>query len=98
VSGFTPDPGGPGNSPSNLVRTDGSALADAPPRVVITLSSERDRWRYRCPNGHTSWDRTNNHIWCHGCSRRPSQDPEHYKLVDNKTGEEIAWSAVEVRE
>ena len=79
------------------IKTDGSALADAE-RVVITLSSERDRWRYRCPNGHTSWDRTNNHIWCHACSKLAGADPEHFELTDEKTGDTIPWSAIEVNE
>jgi len=84
--------------------TDGSAAADAHPGVEIDLSDESQRWRYRCPNGHTDtdWDRTNNHVWCRGCRRANEAgedvDPEHYELVDAKTGEEIPWSAVEILE
>lgn len=82
--------------------TDGSARADAPERVTIDRRTDADRWRYRCPRGHTDWDRTNNHIWCRGCRRQAEAgedvDPEWYELVDERTGETIPWSAVEVRE
>lgn len=82
------------------VRGDGSALADAPDRVEIDRSDHVERYRWRCPNGHIDWDRTNNHIWCRGCLRQHEAgedvDPEHYAVVDAKTGEEISWSAVEV--
>ena len=77
------------------IRTDGSALADAQ-RVEIDLEDERDRWRFRCPNNHTTWSRTNNHIWCQGCSRA-GVDPEHYEVVDKRSGEEVPWSAVVVK-
>lgn len=80
--------------------TDGSALEDAQPRVVIDRSDEAERWRYRCPRGHVNWDRTNNHVWCQGCRRQAEAgddvDPEWYEIVDKRTGEEIPWSAVEV--
>jgi len=81
--------------------TDGSALEDAQPRVMIDRSVEAERWRYRCPRGHVNWDRTNNHVWCQGCRRQAEAgvdvDPEWYKIVDEQTGEEIPWSAVEVK-
>lgn len=80
------------------IRTDGSAVADAPERVVVDRADEPYRWR--CPNGHTSWDRTNNHIWCHSCRRAAENGAdvaaEHYAIVDEKTGEEVPWSAVVV--
>jgi len=80
---------------------DGSAHADAR-RVRIDRSNDAERLRYRCPNGHTNWARTNNHIWCQSCSRAAQHDadvdPEHWHIVDEKTDEEIAWSAVEVVE
>lgn len=76
--------------------TDGSAQADAPETVEIDLTDPNDRWRYRCPNEHTSWEPTNSHYWCHSCSRYPDADPEHYEIVGVKTGEKIPWSAVEV--
>lgn len=79
---------------------DGSAQADAQGTVEIDLNDETDRLRYRCPNGHSTWERTNNHIWCHSCYRASEQDgsvdPEHYHIVDEVDGEEIPWSAVRV--
>jgi len=88
-------------SPTTLA-ADGSALADTHDTVEIDRSQETQRWRYRCPNGHTDWDRTNNHVWCRGCRRAVEAgedvDPEHYEIVDAKTGEEIPWSAVEILE
>lgn len=88
-------------STTDLV-SDGSARADAVERVVIDRRDDADRWRYRCPRGHTNWDRTNNHIWCRGCRRQVEAgedvDPEWYKLVDEQSGETIPWSAVEVRD
>jgi len=80
--------------------TDGSALEDAQPRVVIDRTVEAERWRYRCPRGHVNWDRTNSHLWCQGCRRQAEAgddvDPEWYEIVDEQTGEKIPWSAVEV--
>jgi hypothetical protein len=66
----------------------------------IDLEDRTDRWRYRCPNGHQDWARTNSHIWCRTCARQDGQgddlDPEHYELVDQKTGESVPWSAIDV--
>jgi len=84
------------------IRTDGSAVEDAPDPVVIDRTDEVDRMRYTCPNGHTTWDRTNNHIWCRMCRRACEHgedvDPEHYELLDKATGETIPWSAVRLAE
>lgn len=79
--------------------TDGSSALDARQRVEIDRDDDLDRMRYRCPNGHTSWSPTNNHIWCKSCSDAAQHgadvDAEHYAVHDAKTGEEIPWSAVE---
>ena len=68
--------------------------------VKIDRTYGPDRWRYRCPNGHTTWDRTNNHIWCGACRGAAEQgrdvDPEHYHVVDEKTGDRIHWGDVEL--
>jgi 5-methylcytosine-specific restriction endonuclease McrA len=80
----------------NLV-ADGSAVADAR-RITIDRSDPTDRYRYRCPNGHVSWDRTNSHIWCPSCRRQAETgddvDPEHWELFDAKTGECIGYARV----
>lgn len=81
---------------------DGSAADDRPPTVTINLADPTDRWRYRCPNGHagTSWSPTNSHLYCYGCRRQmdagEAVTPEHYELLDTKTGRTIEWSAVEI--
>jgi len=79
---------------------DGSSIEDAAERVQIDLSNEIDRMRYRCPNGHTSFSPTNNHLWCRSCAdaaqRGHDVEPEHYAVHDARTGREIPWSAVEI--
>lgn len=59
-----------------------------------------EKYRWTCPEGHISWDRTNNHIWCPTCRQQHEHgvdvDPEHYHVVDQKTGECVAWERVEV--
>lgn len=68
--------------------------------IVIDLQDTADRWRYTCPNGHRNWDRTNNHVWCQTCRRQyeagEGNDPEHYELLDQKTGETVPWSRIRV--
>jgi len=80
--------------------TDGSAMADAHETKVIARADEPYRWR--CPNGHCSWDRTNNHCWCPSCSRQSENGadihPEHWEIIDAKTGSRIPYSAVEFAE
>ena len=81
---------------------DGSSADDRPPSVRIDLDEPNDRWRYRCPNGHagTSWSPTNGHIYCYACRRQMDTGaaitPEHYEILDTKTGEAVPWSAVEL--
>jgi hypothetical protein len=85
---------------SPVLVTDGSAAADAHPRVEIDLEDFVDRTRYRCPNGHRSWTPTNSHLWCKACSEAAQHgaevDAEHYEVYDEKDERAIPWSAVEV--
>lgn len=87
-------------SVTDSLRADGSARSDARERVLV--DREREPYRWACPNGHVDWDRTNSHVWCRGCRRRAEAggrvDPEHYEIVDRKTGETVPWSAVELVE
>lgn len=80
---------------------DGSAAADRERTVRIDRRG-LDRWRYRCPRGHTSWSPTNSHAWCKSCRQEAENgedvDPEHYELLDIQTGEEIGWSRIELIE
>lgn len=80
---------------------DGSSLEDSPQRVQIDRSKPAERWRYTCPEGCANWVRTNNHILCRSCQEADehgvkSVDVEYYHIVDQQTGDEIPWSAVEV--
>lgn len=87
-------------SMSTTATTDGSAASDAP--IVEISRSGPERYRYRCPNGHVDWDRTNLHVWCRGCLRQAENgddiDPEHWEIYDAKLDEPIPWSRVQVVE
>lgn len=89
--------------PPQLLRADGSAAEDARRRVTIDRTDPVQRYRYRCPRGHIDWDATNNHVWCRGCRRRyeagdSDADPEHWHVVDEKSGEKISWSRIDLVE
>ena len=79
--------------------TDGSADADVRDRIVIDRDDDLDRMRYRCPNNHTRWVPTNNHLYCHSCAQvaDAGPGPEYYDLLDVKTGETISWGRVVLR-
>ena len=68
--------------------------------VVIDRRQDAHRWRYTCPNGHTSWDRTNSHLWCPACARAAAHDddvdPEHYELLDKSAEKLIPRDCVQV--
>lgn len=68
--------------------------------IVIDRSKDADRWRYVCPNGHTSWDLTNSHLWCVTCAQAAEHDdeinPEHYELLDKSENKLIPWESVEL--
>jgi hypothetical protein len=61
---------------------------------TINIDDRMDRWRYRCPHGHASWEPTNNHFWCQACARSTIHDedvdPSFTHLLDQRTGEELA--------
>jgi hypothetical protein len=80
---------------STATLTDGSSTADAYPLTRINREDPVERYRYRCPNNHTSWDKTNGGIWCAICSRQ-GLDPHYHHVMDAKTGEHIPWSSVEL--
>lgn len=70
--------------------------------VVIDRSDDLDRFRFTCPRGHTTWDRTNNHIWCPSCRREGEHgadvDPEWYVVYDKQREEKIPWEQVTLAE
>lgn len=83
-------------SKSQLV-TDGSSIEDSHPTVEIDLSRSSIRWRWGCPNGHTTIEPTNGGIWCRSCSQAVDiDDPHHHEVVDKQTGEKVPWVAVEL--
>lgn len=79
---------------------DGSAVADARDQVVIDRDDDLDRMRWVCPNHHTRWEPTNNHIYCLSCYRARENgravEPEHWEILDKQSGETIPWSAVKL--
>lgn len=83
------------------IQADGSAKADRHPTVNIDWANPSERWRYRCPRGHAgnAFSPTNSHVYCYSCKRQMDAgedcSPEHYELVDVKTGETIPYSAIE---
>jgi len=83
----------------DTLAADGSAAADR--RDVVLVDREAEPFRWRCPNGHTVWDRTNNHLWCQSCRRALEADhprvdrAEHHEIVDARTGETVPYAAVE---
>lgn len=68
-------------------------------RRQIDRSDAIDRFRFVCPAGHTTWERTNSHGWCAQCSKASKQgadvDPEFYQIWDKKTGDMIDYGAIE---
>jgi len=87
--------------PAVRVVGDGSSVADAHPADEIDCSEPAQRWRYVCPNGHTDWDCTNNHIWGRGCRRQVEAGdddvtPEHWQIYDKQRDRSIPWSAVQL--
>lgn len=80
-----------------MPRTNVRASTDDEP-VVIDTTDPASRWRYSCPNGHTTIEPTNGGAWCQSCANNPGiSDPHHNELVDKRTGETVAWSRVVFR-
>lgn len=66
--------------------------------LVLDTGDEIQRWRYRCPRGHSQYEPTNRHWWCAECASSPDPDvdPEFTDLVDKKTGETYERDEVRV--
>lgn len=84
-----------------ILAADGSASSDTRPSFTVDLSKASERWRWRCPNGHRgkAWSPTNSHVYCYSCKRQMDAgndiSPEHYELVDDKTGETVPFASLE---
>ena len=66
--------------------------------VEIDLDEETDRWQWRCPVGHRSWEPTNFHFWCQQCARTLDEkvDPEFAELRNVRTDETVPRDEVEL--
>ena len=59
--------------------------------------TEPDPWRYRCPEGHTTWTSTQSGMkqakapfYCISCQRKDGVSPHFEKLTDAKTGKRVS--------
>lgn len=68
--------------------------------VSINLDDDTDRWRWACPNGHRSWEATNEHFWCAQCAQAAAHDadvePEFDELRNLTTGETVRRDEIEL--
>lgn len=62
----------------------------------IDLDDETDRYRYRCPKGHASWEPTNEHFYCASCAQHHDADSAFEELVDHKTRERLPREQVKL--
>lgn len=57
-------------------------------RLQLDTDDPVQRWRYRCPRGHTAYEPSNHHWYCSECARSHNDvDPEFTELVDKRTGD-----------
>ncbi|MCG1002854.1 MULTISPECIES: hypothetical protein [Halobacterium] len=67
-------------------------------RLTIDTDDEIQRWRYRCPRGHSQFEPTNHHWYCTACARSHDDvDPEFTELVDKQTGEVYERDEVNIK-
>lgn len=73
-------------------------ITSRPDMVEIDLDEETDRWQWRCPAGHRSWEPTNYHFWCAQCARSNDTDaePEFEELRNVRTDETFERDEVEL--
>lgn len=63
------------------------AHSETHPRLELDTDDPIQRWRYRCPRGHSQYEPTNHHWWCQRCAQAWDVDPEFTQLVDKVTGD-----------
>lgn len=63
----------------------------------VTIDTQEDSWRLRCPNGHKVAP-TNGHWYCRSCANYwdPDVDPEYDYAIDQRTGTKLARDDVEL--
>lgn len=80
------------------IATDGSSVNDAKQPVEIDTGNPAIKWKWSCPNGHTSIDPTNGGVWCKSCANAVDiDDPHHTEILNKRTGETVPWSSVDWR-
>jgi len=60
----------------------------------VRITKKAQKWRYRCPNGHTSWEMANDHMWCRACANQLDVNPELRELYDQRSGKTIPREAI----
>ncbi|MFB6161995.1 MAG: hypothetical protein ABEJ86_00940 [Halococcoides sp.] len=53
-------------------------------QLSVDIESRADRWRFRCPEGHVSWEPTNDHFWCARCASDPNAEAAFDALYDKR--------------
>jgi hypothetical protein len=71
-------------------------MPDDEPVATVEIEDRTDRWRFRCPNGHTTWEPTNHHFWCRTCARMDSSDGVFEQLRDVRDDRLIARERVQL--
>lgn len=63
----------------------------------LTVETQADSYRLRCPNGHQVAP-TNEHWYCRQCAQYwdDDVDPEYDVAIDSKTGQELTRDDVEL--
>lgn len=88
-------------SPNNRIFADGPQSGDEIP-IIIDRQCAADRWRYRCPRGHTSWEPMPHAVFCKSCSKQSARangiGAVYHHLIDEKTGDAVPYSYVELIE
>jgi len=66
--------------------------------ATVNIEDRTDRWRFRCPNGHTTWEPTNHHFWCRTCARMDSTDGVFDQLRDVREDRLLARERVNLHD
>lgn len=48
------------------------------------MTTAKNTWRYRCPEGHTNWSSTSEGYYCESCKEHHDSDGVFTELVDMK--------------
>lgn len=48
-----------------------------------------EKWRYRCPRGHTGWEMARRTFWCSECYRRADDRSGAFERVRDQKTEEL---------